>query len=222
MECFIKKIWRGNGKEAHGHFVRFGKGSFESRAVLNLQKGAKIKLRGSFEWTNDFVELASEIADVKFSGIVLSKQEIPELGYGKKKAGILEYNVQSLQGRQIKEIKNKAYAMLLDAETSDEGLKLKIKKKLPKPGKSGEGKADDKFCQLEADLKYWNQISEAFMLPDCKKAKINHTYIIEEIVMPEGEKDSEKIRLLAKRKGKIIRKLEEDKLESQEEKEFEA
>src|SRR3989338_4548122 len=125
-----------------------------------------------------------------------------------------------MQSRQIKEIKNKTYAMLLDAETP--GLSLKIKKKLPKPGKSGEGKTDDKFCQLEADLKYWNQISEAFMLPDCRKCKISHTYVIEDIVMPEGEKDPEKIRLLAKRKGKIIRKTEADKQESQEEKNFEA
>ena len=220
MECFIKKIWQGNGKEAHSYFVRFGKGSFESRAVLNLQKSTKIKLRGSFEWTNDFVEFVSEIAEVKFSGIILSRQELSGLNLSKKKTGIFQYDTQDMQSRQIKEIKNKTYAMLLDAETP--GLSLKIKKKLPKPGKSGEGKTDDKFCQLEADLKYWNQISEAFMLPDCRKCKISHTYVIEDIVMPEGEKDPEKIRLLAKRKGKIIRKTEADKQESQEEKNFEA
>ena len=40
---------------------------------------------------------------------------------------------------------------------------------------------DDKFCQLEADLKFWPQIKEAFMLPECKKAKISHTFLIEEI-----------------------------------------
>lgn len=222
MDCFIKKIWEGKAEQAHNYFVRFGKGQFANRAALNLQKGTKIKLRGSFEWVNDFVILASELTEIKFSGIVLGKQELSGLGYGKKKAGIFEYNVQELQNRQIQELKDRVYAMLLDAESADQGLKLKIKKKMPKPGKSGEGKTDDKFCQLEADLKYWQQISEAFMLPECKKCKISHTYIIEEIILPAGEKDPEKLRLLAKRKGKIIRKIEADKRESQEEKKFEA
>ena len=115
-------------------------------------------------------------------------------------------------------IRDRVYTMLLDVESED--IKLKIKKKLPKPGKSSEKKVDDKFCVLEADLRYWPQIKEAFMLPECKKCKINHTFIIEQIILPEGEKDFAKIREMAKRKGKIIRKLEVDKQESKEEKEF--
>jgi len=110
--------------------------------------------------------------------------------------------------------------MMLDAE--GQGISLKMKKKLPKPGKSGEAKIDDKFCILEADLKYWLKIKDFFMLPDCKKAKISHTYIIEEIVMPKGEKDFAKIREMAKRKGKLIRKEEVDGREDKKELEFEA
>jgi hypothetical protein len=219
MECFIKKIWQGKGEEAHNYFVRFSKGKFENRAVLNLQKSEKIKLRGSYEWANDFVKIISELADVKFSGIILSKENL-ELENKKKKSGINEYGVSDISSEKIKELKDKAYAMLLDAESSD--LSLKMKKKLPKPGKSGGGKVDDKFCQLEADLKFWPQIKEAFMLPECKKAKISHTFLIEEIILPQGEKDFAKIRELARRKGKIIRKMEIDGKESQEEKSFEA
>ena len=219
MECFIKKVWEGKGEEAHNHFVRFSKGNFGNRAVLNLQKSERIKLRGSFEWANDFVKIASELANANFSGIILSKQEIMELGQGKKKAGIIEYNV-SINSQKIKEIEDKVYCMMLDAETHE--LSLKMKKKLPKPGKSGEGKVDDKFCQLETDLKFWPQIKEAFMLPECKKAKVSHTFLIEEIILPKDEKDFIKIREKAKRKGKIIRKMEVDGKESQEEKSFEA
>ncbi len=218
MECFIKKIWQNKGEEAHNYFVRFGKGRFENRAVLNLQKTTKIKLKGSFEWANDFVNLVSELADVKFSGIVLSKQTI-NLENEKKKSGSFEYDV-NVSSEKIKEIKDKVYAMLLDG--GGEGIILKIKKKLPKPGKSGESKVDDKFCQLEADLRYWQQVKEAFMLPECKKCKISHTYIINELIPPKEEKDFAKIRELTKRKGKIIRKLEIDKQEKQEEKDFEA
>ena len=222
MGCFIKKVWEGKGEEAHPYFIRFSKGHFENRAVLNLQKSTKIKLRGSFEWTNDFVEIVSELTDIKFSGIILSKQNLEELSEfpNKKKSGIIEYSVDNISNERIKEIKDKAYCMLLDAE--EEGIRLKMKKKLPKPGKSGEGKVDDKFCQLEADLKYWPQIKEDFMLPECKKCKIDHTFIIEQIVIPEGEKDFAKIREKARRKGRIVRNLEVDKQKKKEEKEFEA
>jgi len=75
---------------------------------------------------------------------------------------------------------------------------------------------------LETEVKYWPQIQEAFMLPDCKKTKIKHTFIITDIILPQGEKDFVKIREMAKRKGKIIRKSEVDKEERTEEKDFEA
>jgi hypothetical protein len=97
-----------------------------------------------------------------------------------------------------------------------------MKKKLPKPGKSGDAKIDDKFCVLEADLKYWPQIREAFMLPECRKCKISHTFVIEEIILPKGEQDFAKMRELAKRKGRIIRKMEADGQQNSEEKNFEA
>jgi len=218
MDCFIKEIFNENGEKSHNQFVRFGKGRFENRAVLNLQKTDKIKLRGSFEWANDFVNLVSELTDAKFSGVLLSKEQL-NLKNEKKKSGVYSYEVLDIISAKIAEIKDKSYAMLLDAQGN--GIVLKIKKKLPKPGK-GEGKVDGKFCQLEADLKYWNKIKEDFMLPECKKCRISHTYIIEGIIPPKNEKDFEKIRLLAKRKGRIIRNLEIDKKENKEEKTFEA
>jgi hypothetical protein len=219
MECFIKKVWQGKGDEAHQYFVRFSKGTFENRAVLVLQKSAKIKLKGSFEWANDFAKTAAELTELTFSGIISSKQEIPEIAQflSKKKEGFVQYAVENLSSEKIKQIQDRIYCMLLDATGE---VILKMKKKLPKPGKSGEGKVDDKFCTLEADLKCWTQIKEAFMLPECKKCKISHTFIINDIILPQGEKDFSKIRELAKRKGKIIRKIDADKQIKQEEKEF--
>jgi hypothetical protein len=220
MDCFIKKIFiRRTDESIHRQFVRFGKGTFPGRAALNLVRGEKIKLRGSFEYANDFVSLVSELGDAKFLGIILSKEELQGLT-PKKKSAVLTYEVTGLSSGKIKEIAGKAYTMLLDAEGP--GLSLKMKKKLPKPGKSGEAKIDDKFCILEADAKFWNQIKEAFMFPECKKAKVKHTYIIDEIEMPKGEKDFEKIRLLSKRKGKLVRKTEIDGKEGIKEIEFEA
>lgn len=230
MECFIKKIWQNRGEDVHSYFIRFSKGNFENRAVLNLQKSNKIKFRGSFEWANDFARLVSEIINqAKVSGIILSKEDISGIlsenniqGNSEKKKGGLFYknNIpeQELNKEQLAKLVENSYSCLLDLESQD--IKLKTKKKLPKPGKSGEGKVDDKFCQLEADLKYWPQIKDAFMLPECKKCKISHTIIIEDLILPQGEKDFAKIREMTKRKGRIIRKTEADKQETKEEKEF--
>ena len=102
------------------------------------------------------------------------------------------------------------YSFLLNGE--GEGITLKIKSKLPKPGKS-EDKVDDKFCQLELDGKYYHAAKEDFFwdLPECKKAGIEHRYIITEIVLPKtNEKDYAKIREMARRKGKIIRIINAD------------
>ena len=90
-----------------------------------------------------------------------------------------------------------------------------MKKKLPKPGKSGDAKVDDKFCQLEADLKYWPEIKEMFFWDfDGKKATVTHDFLIDDLKFPQGEKDFQKIRILAKRLGKITRKMIVDGHES--------
>jgi hypothetical protein len=219
MECFIKKIFNGKeSKEAHQQFVRFGKGLYEGRAAISFNAGTTVKIGGSFEYANDFVNLILELGNFDFSGVILSKEKL-ELT-GKPKGEILKYDFQG-NSEDVKKIVDKAYFMLLNVDSSD--IKLKIKGKLPKPGKSGESKIDDKFCIIEANIKYLNKIKEAFVwdVPNCKKAKIMHTYEVKDIILPKGEKDFKIIRLLAKRKGKIIRKIDCDGRTSQIEKDFE-
>lgn len=233
MDCFIKKIWNKTSDEfVHSQFTRFGKGEFKGRAALTLRKADKIKIGGSFELVNDFADLCCEFEQrLKFSGIILSKEDISDLlrknniesVSEEKKGGLFYKNTVSLQeinSSNLLEIIKNSYYCLIDIEGKD--FTFKSKKNLPKPGKSGDLKIDDKFCLLEADLKYWLLIKNAFVLPECKKASISHTYVITELVFPKGEKDFARIRELAKRKGKIIRKLEVDKKESSEEMEFEA
>jgi len=205
MESTLRKIFENKADEdAHRYFVRFGKGEYRGRFLLSFRKSQKIKVYGSFEWANDFVKLANELKTLKFSGKVLMKDKIAGKE-GKKKAGVFVYEIES---SLLSEYEN-AYHYLLDANDSE--IVLKIKKALPKPGKS-EAKIDDKFCSLELDLKYWQQVREAFFwdVPECKKVEISHTLQINEIVMPKGIDDPEEIRRLAKRKGKIIRKVNAD------------
>ncbi len=220
MDCFIKKIFQDKiDEQVHNQFVRFGRGRYGGRAILVLKKGKKIKLSGSFEYSNDFVLFASDF-NVRFSGIILSKEKL-DFPNEKKKSNLFVYEVKDLEGKEIKDIAKKAYYMLLDAEGE---VDLKIKKRLPKPGKSGEMKIDDKFCVLEAELDKWEKIREAFCwdVPECKKCRIEHSYEINELVIPENEKDFELMRKKTKRKGKIIRKLKIDGREEIKEKEFEA
>lgn len=216
---FIKKVFENKvDEDAHRKFVRFGKGIFNGRAPVSLALGEKIKLRGGYELANDFISFLSSLGNFSFSGIVLSKEDF--LG-GKKKKELYQYEG-PIESSKIREIKDRVYFFLLDSENSE--FTLKMKKKLPKPGKSGEAKLDDKFCQLEISSKYWNQIKGEFFwdVQVVKKAKAQHTFIITDIIYPQGEKDFEKIRLLAKRKGKLIRKLEVDGKELVKETEFEA
>jgi len=222
---FIKKIFENKIDDSvHKQFVRFGKGVYPGRAVVKItRQPEKIKIGTSFEMANDIVEFCSQISNsLKCSGLIFSKEKL-ELSGEKKKSGLLAYDInQDLTSDQIKKILEKCYITLLDIESP--GISLKSKKKIPKPGKAGDSKIDDKFCQLELNTKFWPQVKSefAFDLPEFKKALTVHTYTITDIIMPKGEKDFEKIRILAKRKGKIIRKITIDKQETLKEKGFEA
>ncbi len=206
MESTLKKIIENRADEdAHRYFVRFGKGEFNRRFIVAFRKiGDKIKLNGTFELANDFVKLANSLKNVKFSGLILMKDKVAGKE-GKKKAGVFVYEVEEAS---LSEYEN-AYYYLLNVNDSE--IVLKIKKKLPKPGKN-EDKVDEKFCVMELNAKYWPQIKETFFwdVPEAKKAEILHTLQINEIVMPTGVKDPEEIRRLAKRKGRIIRKINAD------------
>jgi hypothetical protein len=223
---FIKKIFENKVDESvHKQFVRFGKGTFGNRAVTNVKKSEGILVSTSFELVNDLVEFISDLAPkFKVQGIVLSKQ--PLEGFeGRKKTGLFEYTIdKELSGEELKKLSN-CYSSLLDC--SAQGIDLKMKKKLPrpKPSSSGTSKVNEKFCQLALDNRYWSRFYSEFIwdLPqEFKKAKIEHTYIINDIVLPPGEKDFEKIRLNSKRKGILKRKVTVHGQEIVKEKEFAA
>ncbi len=202
MEFFIKNIFEGKELEgAHSYFTRFGKGDYKRRFLTSFNKGKRIKIKASFELANDFVNFVRENSSAKFSGVVLTKDKI-DGKEGKKKKGLIAYEI-SESG--LEEFENARHYLL---NVSSDDVVLKIKKAIPKPGKS-EGKIDDKFCVMDLDLKYWDKVREKFFwdVPDCKKVIIEHELIITDIVLPSGVDDPVKMRELAKRKGKIIRKI---------------
>lgn len=230
---FIKKIFDKEIDEAvHQQFIRFGKGDYRGRFPLSLWKTKKVKLRTSFEFINDIILFCAKIGNCNVSGEVISKNNLSEFmsennikGETKsKRGGMIHHAIlpnQDLTEKQLTKLVEKSNFALLDIV--GEGFTLKSKKKIPKPGKN-ENKIDDKFCQLEMDEKYYSKIKDDFFwdMPEAKKIIIKHQVIVDKIVMPEGEKDFSKIRELAKRKGKIIRKAVIEEKEIEKEIEFEA
>ena len=220
---FIYKIFHDKTDDSvHRQFIRFGKGEYGRRALLGLWKTASnVKIKSSFEFANDFVVFVAGLGNSSFDGNIWSKDEISGLN-GQKKAGKWVYEVKGMESNKIREIAGQVYYFLLNAD--GQGVKLRIKSKLPKPGK-GENKIDDKFCQLEIDEKYYKQVKEDFFwdVPECKKAAVEHRFVITEIVLPKtNEKDFAKLREMAKRKGKIVRIAHIDGRELRTEKNFEA
>lgn len=207
MKSVIKKII-GNevDDDAHRYFVRFGKGHYGRRFLISLAKGKNIKIRTSFEFANDLVQFVKENTSSTFSGFILMKDRVAGKE-GKKKKGAWAYEITE---SSIEEFEN-AYFYLLNVKNDE--VVLKIKKSLPKPGKD-EGKIDDKFCSLDLDLKFWDAVKEAFFwdVPECKKVRIEHDLEITDIELPDTD-DPVKMRELAKRKGKMHRKIFLDKNE---------
>ena len=230
---FIKKVFDGDIDEGvHKQFIKFGKGIYNKRFPLSLWKTKKVKIKSSFEFANDLVLLCSKLGKGNVSGIVLSKKNISDIlsenniqGDSETKKGGLYFqnniSSQELGKEQIEILEKESYFTLLDIEGED--FKLKTKKKLPKPGKS-EDKIDNRFCQFEADNKFYSQVKEDLFwdAPNGKKMVISHNLNIQQIIMPEGEKDYAKIRELSKRKGTMTRNAVIDGEETSKEIEFEA
>jgi len=225
---FIKKIFK-NGIDdiVHSQFTRFSKGSFVNRAVMKISRNGKIKINGNSECISDMVLFAFDLLKkIKATGIIFlrekQKQDIESLldmkAVKKRGSWIIEVD-KEFTLEEMEKIRKNALFILTDIDAN--GLVLKTKKKPPKTAK-GADKVDDKFFSMKLDTKYWPQVKEEFLFDatEGKKFEISHDYLITEIIPPKDEKDFEKIRILAKRKGKIIRKMNVDGKEIKSEKEF--
>jgi len=222
---FIKKLFLGQADDSvHAQFVRFGKGIFENKAVYSAAKSGQIKINGTFELANDFVKFAAANSKkMNVKGIIMAREDLG-LGESKEKKGLFYFDVdKEIGSEELLKIGEKAYAMLLDCEA--EGISIKMKKKIPRPkAQIGDKlpKIDDKFCVMFLPQGLWSKAKDEFLfgLPEGKKYKLSHSYTISEIILPKGEKDFEKMRLLAKKKGTIKRIALVDGKEIVQEKEF--
>jgi len=240
MDCFIKKIFEGNvdGDElVHQQFTKFSKGEFPDRAMIRAKntKG-KYTITTTSEYAKDLIMSLGEKLGVEktmVSGAIISALDLDGFEYNERKMamGVRKYMIynKEMTGNEIISLCNKiekaffALSFKVDDDTS-----LEIKPKSPKSAKgSGSSKNPDKkakidFCKLKTvDVGLVKTLIFDNDIREFKKIEIHHDIIVEDIIMPEGEKDFAKIREMAKRKGKIVRKINVDGVEKVKEMMFE-
>jgi len=209
---------------AHKQFRRFSKGTFEKRAMLNIKKSKNVySIKTTFEYLDCILLYAGEHfkGDVEVSGTITGSSDLllkakkynldgePRSAMGAKKLQLFPAKI------SFSELKEMLYDfkdefLLLSLKSSD--LELISKENLPKHGKS-KGEDSEKpdkidFCKLKTtDAGLVKEL--LFDVNDIfKQAIVEHTFIIEDFEIPkEYENDATKARLMARRKGKIIRKL---------------
>ena len=225
---FIKKIFENKlDEQTHRIFSRFGKGDYDNRALVEVNIGSKINVKTSFEFSNDLFEMILNLIDKgKLKGKIISNEDFEKevdsgiSNYskrGKLYTTELDCEVDSKKMRDIYE-RFKLKSILLNVNSDK--LKLICKNSLPKPG----GVVKNDFCKLTCEKEFKDLIIKefAFDVGVFKKLVIIHEFIIEDLVVPkEYEKDPSKARYSAKRKGKIIRKINLDGKEIIKEKEIE-
>jgi hypothetical protein len=177
------------------------------REVAGKLGGNKARVTGAIVSTNDLKEELDFKEIKQFQGV---------------KRYIIDKEMSGDEILSLLEKFPKAF-FALSFNCDKDSTSLKIKPKAPKsgkPGKKGE-KPKPNFCKITTTDK---MLAEDFVfeVSDFKKAEIDHKFIINEIIQPEGETDYARIRELAKRKGEIIREALIDGIEIRKKMDFEA
>ena len=233
---FIRKIFEGKKDEwVHKQFIRYGKGNYENKAMLEITSSKNnYKIKSSFEYSGEFaITLAEGLKGITHvtGGIISTKDLRTELGSLvsniKQFAGVKTFEISAeMNKEQILDLFKRfpTNLILLSFKTNKAELKSKVKSPTSaKPGKGGEDRPKIDFCvltttdpEITKDLLF--DVTEPY-----KKVIVNHTFNILSLTAPkEYENNLELARTNAIRKGRIIRTLTLDAKEQTSEKEFEA
>ena len=234
---FMEKIFKKDFDDAvHAQFMKFSRGEFKDRAVIKAKctKG-KYTINTTAEFANELVrDVAEKLQNnrAKVTGIVVSTADLRgKLNFKSVSQfqGVKRYAIDmEMSGKEIlnllKEFPKSFFA--LSFKTSDGETELKIKAKAPKSGKP-KTKGDNEvlkpdFCKLTTTDE---KLGKGFVFENqnFKEAEASHDFLIDEIIVTEEmkkEKDFAKIREMAMRKGRIIRKAKIDGKEILTEMEF--
>ena len=222
---FIKKIYEKKiDEKVHQKFIRYSIGEFEKEEFMIKKGSSFVQIKAGFEYLDVMFDLMSQCVkeDVSLNGIIITKNkiinELNEFGIQPKKVTGKKYTIEEIMtSDKFREFVEKFNSCFLLLNLKSEKYSISVKKSIPKPGKLVE-----KFVTAKFDLKDLDLIKKEFLfdaeVDNFKDILIKNTYVIDEIIIPEGLKNSpEEARLNSKRKGKILRKIDIDgKIEEKE------
>lgn len=226
---FIRKIFENKADdEVHLQFQRFSKGIFENRALVEITRTSKeTKIKTSYEFTRHLINHLISGNVINLSGMIMCTTDLRKLGFEfpdvKQFMGVKKFDVANLTKENIINLMQKLPDALFLLSFETEKGSIKTKQKAPKSGKTADKEQKADFCVMKTtDFSILDDF--AFDLDkNFEKASIKHTFVINEIIVPEEYKnDSEKARKFARRKGKIIRYVDVDGKLSEKETGFEA
>jgi hypothetical protein len=237
MDSFIKKIFEDKEKDelVHSQFVKFSKGEFPDRAMIRgKNSNNKYTISTTSEYAKELIlSLAEKLGDkpTQVTGAIISALDLEGFDYKEKKMamGVRKYMIEKeMTGNEIIQLCNKIDKAFFALSFSTPNTELIIKPKSPKSAKGASSqknpdkKAKIDFIKIKTTDK---EIISTLLLENeltFKNIEIKHDIQITDIIFPKEEKDFAKIRELAKRKGKIIRKTNIDGKEDVKEVGFEA
>ncbi len=228
-----------NHMEVHRHFNRYSRGEFAGPAVKIRKYSTKITLKGSLEYEDIIQELIVRTLqenEIKVKGKVISLQDISSTiknlnlnwnlkqSTGKVIKYKAEFNDKLSKSKLIEVIEEfRIHSFLMLSFNKNKYCKVSTKTSLPRPSKKNP--IDDNidknvsFCSGYMSNNKTNlEMVLDELLPDFKadlpnkwdQISLTNLYKIEEIKIPKNINDSKMLRILAIRKGKLIRAAEID------------
>lgn len=229
----IKKIFDGNFDDAvHIAFLRFGKGNYENKYMIEGKRQAKKwAIKTGTEYANFLVRRCLEKSQgpVAMKGVIVSTLDLrDEISFDIKKVsnfqGVRKHAIDAeINPEDILALMEKYPKAFFALTFKGDDFILKIKPKAPtsgKPGKGGEKPVID-FCSLKTEDKEF--VDELFFgVGEFQEVLVSYTIDITDIVYPSNmdELKPTEVRELAKRKGVARRKVIADGIEKNSEAAF--
>ncbi|MFH0861207.1 MAG: hypothetical protein V1921_08390 [Candidatus Altiarchaeota archaeon] len=224
----IKSILEGRSDEwIHQRFTKYGKGEFKGPSVdVKVSKDVKLSATVDYVTLLEWVAAKNCSDDLNVNGTIIAKEDLKgkidafEVGRTSNKKGVYTAEVSgTIKAEALREAYDRIPGAYFLLNLTSKGCKIKTKTKLPKPG-SG---PDTGFCTATFDIGALADIKGEIFFDhagDFREASASHIYIIKELAAPAGVKDPARIRLEAKRKGRIVRTVKADGVTKVTENEF--
>ncbi|MBN1214015.1 MAG: hypothetical protein JXA99_01100 [Candidatus Lokiarchaeota archaeon] len=221
--------------DVHRHFYRFSKGIFIGPAIEIRRTSSKISFKASLEYEDiiqEFVVEAIPGDSISVTGLLFTGRDIndtlKEIGLHWKlkastgktknyKADIKGEVDKTVLLKAIEIIRESGY-LLLSCVAADKSSKVTTNKRLPQPSKKKPEEDDIAqrigFCKgdipntknnLEKVIENLIRDFKSELNENWKKITILNNYKIEDLELPKNEKNSMMLRIMAIRKGKLIR-----------------